>query len=184
MCVAGRGVFPCIAFWTHLCYVGVRRSSALFKVEQTEHMEYTDYMKVTNNTFRLNTHAQSEAHIHTSTPDRLYVFNTLRSSTLLWGHVSLETDQQGMMMMVISKVVTYRLTDSVWVPHQFQGSVRPRHVSVRLPQSNMSMFPPSTTQTTSLYSTFSYMFYFSTPLQFRNKYCTFYPPTFFDSCSY
>lgn len=59
LCVAARGVFPCTAFWAHLRYDGVRRSSALFKVEQTEHTEYTDYTKVANNTFRLNTHAQS-----------------------------------------------------------------------------------------------------------------------------
>lgn len=43
----------------YLCYGGVRKSSALFKVEQTEHLEYTDYTEVTNKTFRLNTRGPS-----------------------------------------------------------------------------------------------------------------------------
>lgn len=42
-----------------LCSGGVRRSSALFITEQKEHSEYTDYTKVTNNSFRLNTHGLS-----------------------------------------------------------------------------------------------------------------------------
>lgn len=50
LCVAG-----CFCSYSvlYLYYPGVRRPSALYTVEQTEH---TDYTKVTNNTFRLNTH--------------------------------------------------------------------------------------------------------------------------------